>query len=105
MASDPSESYGRVMDLTQPLKWAVIGALTLVVVDVAAQAFSWYVGGAECEPSALLPVPFLAVIGGAIGGLAGTYRRRTLRRRSQLEKRKHLSDARSPPIAGHAIPR
>jgi hypothetical protein len=75
------------MDPYQPLKWAVIGGLTLIIINIA---FSWYVGGAEWTDSALFPIPFLAVIGGTIGGLAGTLRRRTLRRRSALEKGKHL---------------
>lgn len=48
----------------QPLIWAIIGGVTLAVVNVA---FSWYVGGAEWTDSALFPIPFLLIIGGAIG--------------------------------------
>ena len=76
------------MDPYQPLKWAVIGGLTLIIINIA---FSWFAGGPlEWTDSALFPIPFLAVIGGAIGGLAGTYRRHLLRRRSEQEKNKHL---------------
>ncbi len=78
------------MDPYQPLKWAVIGALTLIIVNVA---FSWFATAPdhnEWTDSAVFPIPFLAVVGGAIGGLAGTYRRSVLRRRSEQEKDKHL---------------
>lgn len=67
----------------QPLIWAIIGGVTLAVVNVA---FSWYVGGAEWTDSALFPIPFLLIIGGAIGATAGTLRRRRLLRRELLRR-------------------
>jgi Trk-type K+ transport system membrane component len=65
----------------QPLIWALVGACALVVANVA---FCWFATAPdhyEWTDPALFMAPFLAVIGGAIGGIAGTIRRRRLLRR------------------------
>ncbi|MDX6281614.1 MAG: hypothetical protein QOH03_2685 [Kribbellaceae bacterium] len=65
----------------QPLIWCLTGAATLVAANIA---FCWFATAPdhyEWTDPALVMAPFLAVIGGAIGGIAGTIRRRRLLRR------------------------
>jgi hypothetical protein len=65
----------------QPLIWCLIGAFTLVVANIAFCWFATAPGHYEWTDPALFMAPFLAVIGGAIGGISGTVRRRRLLRR------------------------
>lgn len=65
----------------QPLIWALTGAFTLVVANVA---FCWFATAPshyEWTDPALFMAPFLAVIGAYIGAIAAQLRRRRLRRR------------------------
>lgn len=81
MAPEPNHPYRRVMGMYQPLIWALTGATTLILANVA---FCWFATAPdhyEWTDPALFMAPFLAVIGGTIGGISGTIRRRVLLRR------------------------
>ncbi|WP_328329638.1 hypothetical protein OHA70_06635 [Kribbella sp. NBC_00382] len=65
----------------QALIWCLTGAALLVVVNVGYCWFATAPDHYEWTDPALFMAPFLAVIGGAIGGIAGTARRRRLLRR------------------------
>lgn len=66
----------------QPLIWCLTGAAALVAANVALCWFATAPDHYEWTDPALFMAPFLAVIGGTIGGIAGTIRRRRLLHRT-----------------------
>ena len=70
------------MGMYQPLIWCLTGALTMMLANLA---FCWFATAPdhyEWLDSLVGMTPVAALLGGTIGGIAGTVRRRVLLRRA-----------------------